>query len=52
MDKQQGPPIEHRGLYSIPYDKPNWKRILKKRMAMCTTLHICHFAGKKVGTTL
>ena len=28
MDKQQGPTVEHRALYSIPCDKPSWKRIL------------------------
>ena len=27
MDKQQGPAIEHRLLYSISCDKPKWKTI-------------------------
>ena len=29
MDKQQGPIIQHREVYSISWDKPYWKRILK-----------------------
>ena len=28
--KQQGPTLQHREPYSISYDKPQWKRILKK----------------------
>ena len=28
--KQQGPTLQHREPYSIYYDKPQWKRILKK----------------------
>ena len=27
MDKQQGPVEKYRELYSITYDKPEWKRI-------------------------
>ena len=27
MDKQQGPAVEHRELYSISCDKPQWKII-------------------------
>ena len=27
MDKQQGPTVQHRELYSISCDKPEWKRI-------------------------
>ena len=27
MDKQQGPNVYHRELYSISYDKPEWKKI-------------------------
>ena len=27
MDKQQGPTVEHRELYSISCDKPSWKRM-------------------------
>ena len=27
MDKQQGPTVEHRELYSTSCDKPQWKRI-------------------------
>ena len=30
MDKQQGPTVQHRKLYSISCDKPKWKRIFKK----------------------
>ena len=26
-DKQQSPTVEHRELYSLPCDKPQWKRI-------------------------
>ena len=29
MDKQQGPTVEHKGLYSLSCDKPSWKRIFK-----------------------
>ena len=29
MDKQQGPAVQHRDLYSISRDKPSWKRIWK-----------------------
>ena len=27
IDKQQGPTTEHRELYSISYNKPQWKRM-------------------------
>ena len=27
MDKQQGPTVEHRELYSVSCDKPYWKRM-------------------------
>ena len=27
MDKQQGPTVQHRELYSVSCDKPQWKRI-------------------------
>ena len=30
IDKQQGPTIQHRELYSISYDKRQWKRMWKK----------------------
>ena len=30
IDKQQGPTVEHRELYSISCNKLSWKRILKK----------------------
>ena len=30
LDKQQGPTMQHRKLYSVSYDKPQWKRLLKK----------------------
>ena len=26
MDKQQGPTVKHRELYSISYNRPTWKR--------------------------
>ena len=31
MDKQQGPTVQHRELYSISWNRPGWKRILKKK---------------------
>ena len=34
LDKQQGPTVEHRELYSISCDKPSWKRILKNNVYM------------------
>ena len=30
MDEQQGPPEEHRELYSTSCNKPEWKRIFKR----------------------
>ena len=30
MDGQQGPTAQHKGLYSIPCDKPSWKRTGKR----------------------
>ena len=43
MDKQQGPTVEHRELYSTTCDKPQWKRILKRLcIYVCVKLH--HFA--------
>ena len=30
MDKQQGPTVQHRELYSVSYDKPQWKRLSKR----------------------
>ena len=35
MDEQQGPTVEHRELYSISCDKPEWKRIFEKRIDTC-----------------
>ena len=35
MDKQQSPAVEHRELYSISYDKPQWKRTWRKHICMC-----------------
>ena len=40
MDKQQGPTVQHRELYSVFYDKPEWKRVFKKNVY----IHIYHFA--------
>ena len=34
MDKQ-GPTVEHRGLYPIPCDRPEWKGIGKKSVCVC-----------------
>lgn len=36
-DKQQGPSVEHRELYSIFYDKPQWKKNIKKDVYLCIT---------------
>ena len=30
MDKQQGPTVEHKELYSLPYDKPQRKKYLEE----------------------
>ena len=38
LDKQQGPTVEHRELYSISCDKPSWKTIWKR---MCVYIYIC-----------
>ena len=38
MNKQQGPTIEHRELYSIFCNKPKWKRI-RKKMCVCMYTH-------------
>ena len=36
MDKQQGPIVQHRELYSMPYNKPKWKRIyIDKTESFC-----------------
>ena len=32
MDKQQGPTVQHRELYSISWNRPGWKRIQKKNV--------------------
>ena len=36
MDKQQSPTVQYRELYSIPCDKPKWKRNEKE----CIYIHI------------
>ena len=43
--KQQGPTLQHREPYSISYDKPQWKRILKKRMYRYISLN--HFVVQR-----
>ena len=40
MDKQQGPTVEHRELYLISCDKPEWKRI-RKGIHVCITESFC-----------
>ena len=40
MDKQQGPTVQHRKLYSISCDNPQWKRIWKNVYVYITD----HFA--------
>ena len=39
MDKQQGPTVEHRELYSISYDKPWQKKNIKKNVCVC--VYVC-----------
>ena len=43
MGKQQGPTVEHRELYSISCDKPEWKRIFHKEnnVYICITESLC-----------
>ena len=38
MDKQQGPTVKHRELYSMSCDKPEWKIIF---MCMCVCVCVC-----------
>ena len=41
MDKQQGPTVQHREIYSIPCDKPWWKRTWKRiYVSLCYTAEI------------
>ena len=43
MDGQQGPTVQHRELYSISCDKPQWKRIRKRihiTESLCCTAEI------------
>ena len=40
MDEQQGPTLEPRELYSIFYDKPQWKRLFEKGCMYMYTLII------------
>ena len=49
-DKQQGPNVQHRELYSIFYDKPMEKNILKKKAYICITESLCCTA--EINTTL
>ena len=44
MNKQQGPSLQHRELYSVSYDKPEWKSILKKNVYIYTHLSLNNFA--------
>ena len=30
MEKQEGPTVEHRGLYSVSCNNPKWQRIGKR----------------------
>ena len=50
MDKQLSPTVQHRKLYSISCDKPEWKRIWK-RMCVClyVTDSLCYTA--EINTT-
>ena len=40
MDKQEGPTVEDRELYSLSGDKPQWKRV-GKRTDICITEPLC-----------
>ena len=40
MDKQQGPTVQHRELYSIPYENHNGKEY-KKRMCIYIYILCC-----------
>ena len=50
MDKQQGPTIEHRELYSITYDKTIMEKNMKRNTYTCITESIGYTA--EVNTTL
>ena len=49
MDKQQGPTIEHRELYSITYDKTIMEKNMKRNTYTCITESIGYTA--EVNTT-
>ena len=49
LDKQY-PTVQYGKLYSISYDKPQWKRILKKSEYMFITESLCSTA--EMNTTL
>ena len=48
MDKQQGPTLEHRELYSVSCDKPNGNEYEKEYI--CITESLCCMA--EINTTL
>jgi len=49
-NKQQGPTIQHRELYSISHDKSYWKRIWNKNVYIRITKSLYHTA--EINTTL
>ena len=54
MDEQKGPTLQHRELYSIFYDKPQWKRLFEKECMYMYTLIIYESLGctAETNTTL
>ena len=43
--KQESLSVQHRELYSISCDKPQWRGIFKKNAYMCITESLCYTAG-------
>ena len=50
MDKQQGPTVQHRELYSIFCDKPDGKEYVKEYIYICITESLC--CTSEINTTL
>ena len=45
MDKQQGPTVQHRELYSISCDKTIMEKTMKKNIYIYIYIYLNHFAG-------
>ena len=41
MDKQQGPAVQHRELYSVSWDKQQWERTWKRMCVRVTESFCC-----------